>query len=167
MLYLLPMMRWPLCATLALVSCTQSGDATKTRADVRRTGGTTFELVPAGGQLPYCLAFTHSKKGITRQLTMSSQNLAFECPAGKPVGGRAFKVPVEEGPVKLHVLFTSDRIDATGVAEQLLDQSDLKTVSVMDLRLPGRATLETLDFTPEADLAPAEGQVLARDAGAP
>jgi hypothetical protein len=154
-------------AIAAFMSCTHSGDAPKTRAEVRRTGGTTFELVPASEQLPYCLAFTHSRKGITRQLTMSSANLAFECPAGKPVGGRAFKVPLDEGPVKLHVLFSSDRIDATTVAEQLLDQNTLEAVSVMDLRLPGRAALETLEFTPEADVAPAEGQVLARDAGTP
>jgi hypothetical protein len=161
------MRSWLLCGAVALVSCTHEGESSKGRAEVRRTGGTTFELLPVAGQLPYCLAFTHSHKGVTRQLTMSTQNLSFECPAGKAVGGRAFKVPLDEGPVKLHVLFSSERINAASVAEQLLDQTDLGTVSVMDLRLPGRATLETLEFSPEADVAPAEGQVLGRDAGAP
>jgi hypothetical protein len=158
---------WLLCAVVALTSCTREGDAAKGRAEVRRTGGTTFELMPTPGQLPYCLAFTHSRKGVTRQLTMSFSDLSFECPTGKPVGGRAFKVPLDEGPVKLHVLFSSDRVNAAAVAEQLLDLGDLEAVSVMDLRLPGHATLDTLEFSPEADVAPAEGLIVARDAGAP
>jgi hypothetical protein len=161
------MNRWVLCAAVALASCTREDGASKGRAELRRTGGTTFELVPGQGQLPYCLAFTHSTKGITRQLTMSLQNLSFDCPAGKPVGGHAYKVPLDEGPVKLHVLFSSERINAASVAEQLLDRDDLKQVSPMDLRLPGQATLQTLEFSPEADVAPTEGQVLAKDAGAP
>jgi hypothetical protein len=161
------MNRWVLCATVAMASCAREGEALKGRADVRRTGGTTFELVPGSGQLPYCLAFTHAQKGVTRQLTMSSTDLSFDCPAGKAVGGRAFKVPLDEGPVKLHVLFSSERINAASVAEQLLEQKDLASISVMDLRLPGRAALETLEFVPEADVAPAEGQVVRRDAGTP
>jgi hypothetical protein len=96
---------------------------------------------------------------------MSSQNLSFECKAGRPVGGRSFKAPIEEGAVKMYVLFTSEPVNAAAVTEQLLDQPDLSKLSAMDLRLPGRVQLETLEFAPEAE-APAEvGQVIGRGAG--
>lgn len=155
---------------LLSIACMREGDVPKERATLLRTGGTTFHLVPSPGQLPYCLAFTHSATGVTRQLTMSAQNVSFDCKSGKPVGGRAFKVPVEEGAVKMYVLFSSEPINAASVAQQLLDQQDLAKLSVMDLRLPGRAELATLEFAPEADTAPAEGRVLggaAPDAGGP
>jgi hypothetical protein len=146
---------------LLLGACTKdSGEAPAQRAAARRTGGTTFELIPSAGQLPYCLAFTQSSKGVTRQLTMSSANTSFDCKGGKPVGGRAFKVPTEEGAVKMYVLFSSEPINAASVAQQLVEHKDLSSLSVMDLRLPGRAALEVLEFAPEADAAPAEGQVL-------
>jgi hypothetical protein len=152
-------------AGLLLVCCAKEAEAPKERATLRRTGGTTFELIPSAGQLPYCLAFTHSAKGISRQLTMSAANVSFDCKAGQPVGGRAFKVPVGEGAVKMFVLFSSEPINAASVAQQLVDAPDINAVKVMDLRLPGRAALELLEFTPEGDVAPAEGVVLGADAG--
>jgi hypothetical protein len=158
-----------------LASCPDGADALSGRASILRTGGTTFQLIPARGQLPYCLAFTQSEKGVTRQLTMSSKNVSFDCKPGKPVGGRSFKAPIEEGPVKMYVLFTSEPIVAATVTQQLLDRGDLSKLSAMDLRLPGRAQLETLEFAPEADMPPAVGEVIggprggepASDAGPP
>jgi hypothetical protein len=138
------------------------------RAEARRTGGTTFELVPAPGQHPYCLAFTVSRSGLTRQLTMSSKNLSFECPAGRPVGQHAFKVPLGEGPVRVYVLFTSQPVNAASVSQQLLDAPDRQAVSVMHLRLPGAATLEALDFAPDEDVAPEVGGLVGPgDGGTP
>ncbi len=100
---------------------------------------------------------------------MSAANQSFECAAGVPIAGRAFRVPLDEGPVKVHLLFSSEPVNASSVAQQLLELKDLTDVTVMELRLPGHASLETLDFEPEADKAPAEGKVLTRDsdAGAP
>lgn len=153
---------------LLLGACTKDGgEAPAQRAAVRRTGGTTFELIPSAGQLPYCLAFTHSSKGVTRQLTMSAANTSFDCKAGKAVGERAFKVPVSEGAVKVYVLFSSEAINAASVAQQLIEQRDLSNVSVMNLRVPGRAALEVLEFAPEADSAPDEGKVLGVADGGP
>lgn len=155
---------------LVLASCPRSDDAAARRATVLRTGGTTFEVLPSPGQLPYCLPFTHSAKGVTRQLTMSSKNVSFDCKPGRPIGNRSFKAPLEEGAVKMYVLFSSEPIDAAKVTEQLFDQSDLsKELSAMNLRLPGRVQVETLDFVPEADTPPEEGQVIGRpqDAGQP
>src|SRR5207244_74088 len=146
-------------------------DAAKGRATLHRTGGTTVEIVPSAGQLQYCLAFTHSAKGVTRQLTMSRSNLSFDCKAGSPIGGVAFRVPLDEGAVKMLVLFTSEPVNAASIAQQLLEYEDLTKLNAMELRLPGRAALELLDFTPEADVAPTTGQVLGgsggADAGAP
>src|SRR3954468_10205468 len=155
---------------LALASCPSEGDAQAAHSQVLRTGGTTFELIPGKGQLPYCLAFTQSAKGVMRQLTMSSKNLSFDCKPGKPVGGRVFKAPLEEGAVKMYVIFSSEPINAAMVTVQLVDTSDLSQLTAMDLRLPGRVQLETLEFAPEADEPPSVGEVLggkALDAGTP
>lgn len=159
--------RLALCACLLSIACAREGEAPpQQKATLRRIEGTTFELVPGPGQLPYCLAFTHSKNGVTRQLTMSASNTSFECKPGQRVGNRTYRVPVEEGPVTLYLLFSSEPVNAASVAQQLLDQKDLATLSVMNLRLPGRASLETIEFAPQADTAPEEGQVLnPKDAG--
>jgi hypothetical protein len=162
------MTRLPCWAVLVvLASCPRGSEAPGGRATLRRTGGTTFELIPASDQLPYCLAFTQSSRGVTRQLTMSSKNLSFECKAAAPVGGRSFKAPLEEGAVKMYVLFTSEPINAAMVTEQLLDRGDLAKLSAMDLRLPGRAQLQVLEFQPEADTPPALGEVIGGTGGEP
>ena len=154
---------------LALLACTTPASPVAiTRAEVRRTGSTTFELVPTPGQHPYCLAFTVSRGGPTRQLTMSSTNQSFECPAGQPVGEHAFKVPLAEGPVRVYVLFTSQPVNAASVSQQLLDAPDRQALSVMHLRLPGAATLEALDFAPAEDVAPELGALVGPgDGGTP
>lgn len=159
---------WALLGGLALIACTTpSAPAAAVRAEVRRTGSTTFELVPTQGQHPYCLAFTVSRGGLTRQLTMSSTNQSFECPAGQPVGEHAFKVPLNEGPVRVYVLFTSQPVNAASVSQQLLDAPDRQALSVMHLRLPGAATLEALDFAPEVEVAAEVGAPAGQGDGGP
>lgn len=160
--------RWALLGGLALFACTTPAPpASPARAEVRRTGGSTFELVPAPGQHPHCLAFTVSRGGLTRQLTMSSTNQSFECPAGQPVGQHAFKVPLNEGPVRVYVLFTSQPVNAASVSQQLLDAPDRQALSVMHLRLPGAAALEALDFAPAEDVAPEVGGLVGPADGGP
>lgn len=158
-----------LLAQIGLLSaCAADAPVQGPRAAIRRVTGSTFELIPSEGQHPYCLIFTLSSNGVIRQLTMSRDNVSFPCPAGKPVGATTYRTPLGEGTVKVEVLFSSQRIQAASVAQQLLDLRDRATVSSMDLRLPGKATLETLSFTPEADEVPTMGSVIEpADGGAP
>ena len=155
---------------VVLASCEKSSTDSKSRVSLRRLGASTFELIPGENQFPYCLVFTHSARGITRQLTMNDENVAFACPPQKPIGDHAFRAPIKEGPVKIWVLFSSDRVNAASVAQQLAEQSNLSRLSTMDMRLPGRASLETIDFTPMSEIAATEGTVVPHkniDAGAP
>jgi hypothetical protein len=134
---------------------------------LRRTGGTTFELVPAEGQLEHCLAYTVNARGLFRQLTMSRRNESYHCPARAAVGGHAYRVPLAEGPVKVLVLFTSGAVNAASVSQQLLELANPRSFKAMDLRLPGQAALELLDFSPEEDVAATEGGELQLDGGLP
>jgi len=137
------------------------------KVKLNRVGGTTFELVTGDSKLPYCLAFTVAQNGTIRQLTMGKDNLSFHCPTGKAIGGHSFKVPLEEGPVKVHVLQTSQRVSAASVARQILDLSATQSLHPLNLRLPGEASLTTMEFAPEADVAAEVGEVVQLDAGAP
>jgi hypothetical protein len=155
-----------LLTTFAMLGCPDSKPAAPVkRASLARTGGTTFELVPAADQYPYCLAYTVARTGLTRQLTMSTKNTSFECPAGHAVAGHSFRVPLSDGPVKVVVLFTSQPVKAGSVSQQLLESANRQLVNAMDLRLPGNATLESLDFVPEEDVAPTVGEAIGGDAG--
>lgn len=135
------------------------------RASISRTGGTTFEIIPSEGQYGFCLAYTVSRSGLTRQLTMSRSNLSYECTAGRPIGGHAYKMPLNEGPVRVYVFFTSQAVNAATISQQILDASDRQALSLMNMRLPGQANLEVLDFTPEEDVAPEVGGLVEADAG--
>lgn len=147
------------------VGCEKSPVVPQTRAAINRTGGTTFEIVPAAGQFPNCLAFTVTKNGLTRQLTMSHSNQSFQCAAGRPVAGHSYKVPLSEGPVKVYVFFTSQAVNAALVAQEILEARDRQGISAMDLRLPGNVVLEVIDFVPEEDTEPELGHLLHRDGG--
>lgn len=156
-----------------LTSCSDAIRPPTSRAAIKRIEGTTFEVIPSEGQYPYCLVFTLSSNGVIRQLTMSRENVSYTCAAGKPVGGHSFRAPLDEGAVKVQVLFTSQKVNAASVAQQLLDLRDRPQISSIDLRLPGNAAIETLSFAPEAEPIPTVGGVVGKggvtdvDAGAP
>lgn len=156
-----------------LAGCADDKKEAGARVQLRKLTGTSFELVPAERQHPYCLVFTSSATGVIRQLTMSRENGSYSCPAGKPVGGHSYRVPLEEGAVKVQVLFTSQKVNAASIAQQLLDLKDRAQVTSMDLRLPGNAAIETLSFTPESEAPPPIGGVVGAngvtepDAGSP
>jgi hypothetical protein len=147
---------WAALGVAFLVACESKPGPPERRAVLKVTGPATFELLPTRGQDGFCLAYTLSKTGTLRLLTMSEANQSFECPAEEPIGGAPFRVPPEEGPVRVFVLFTSQSVSAASVSEQLLEVSRRPTVSALDLRLPGRASLEVLDFAPasEGDAGP-------------
>lgn len=150
---------------LLSAACAKPDTAPVRRASLNRTGGTTFEIIPSEGQQPYCLAYTVNRAGLTRLLTMSQQNQSFECAANRPVGGHAYKTPFNEGPVRVYLFLSNQKLNAGAVSEQLLEAHDRQALSVMSMRLPGNVTLEALDFVPEEDVAPALGEVLGEDAG--
>ncbi|MBZ4331195.1 hypothetical protein NR800_18845 [Corallococcus interemptor] len=120
-----------------------------TRAQVKRTGPATMEIIPVEGQLPYCMLFTMSEKGVIRQLTLTRENRSIRCDPGRPVANTSFRVPVQEGKVRIYIFFSDERVPAGSVAQQLYDLRDRERVTAMDLRLPGRVFVETLEFTPE------------------
>lgn len=150
---------------LGAVSCEKPQVAPTKRAAINRTGGTTFEIVPTEGQHGYCLAYTVSKSGLTRQLTMSRTNQSYECAASRPIGGHPYKVPLNEGPVKVFVFFTSQPVNAASISQQILDATDRRALTLMNMRLPGQANLEVLDFAPEEDVAAEVGKLVEADAG--
>lgn len=153
-------------AVLLGLGCTEKTAPTPMkRVTLERTGGTTFRLVPGEGQLPYCLAYTVNMTGLTRQLTMSKLNESFECKAGQPIGKHPFRVPFDEGSVKVHVIFTSQPVNAGSVSEQIMEADNRQALKVMNMRLPGNAAIETLDFLPEEDTPPTMGGVVEPDGG--
>ncbi|HET9035300.1 MAG TPA: hypothetical protein VFN45_03820, partial [Myxococcaceae bacterium] len=85
-------------ALVLLAACTRSAAPTH-RVELRRISGDTLQIIPSEGQLPYCLVFTQSEKGVIRQLTISKTNNSVKCEPGEPVLGQTYKIPAEEGPV--------------------------------------------------------------------
>ncbi|KFE60991.1 hypothetical protein [Hyalangium minutum] len=157
------MTRWPWAvAVLALTAgCTQDNkQAPPTRAQLRKVSGSTMEIVPSEGQLPYCLVYTVSQKGVIRQLTMTRENRSIKCDSGRPVANASFRVPAQEGPVKVYVFFSDQRVQAGSVAQQLFELQGRPRVTAMDFRLPGQAFVEMLEFIPEEGEQPVTGGVV-------
>jgi hypothetical protein len=144
---------------LALLSACARSSAPTHRVEIRRISGDTIQVIPSEGQMPYCLVLTHSGKGVVRQLTMSKNNVSVKCPAGDPVLGQAYRIPVEEGPVKIHVFFSDQRLEAASVANQL-NEMQKPSFNPIDLRLPGKVVVETTDFIPSESNEPRPGQLV-------
>lgn len=150
--------------TLALLAACQEKkeEAPQQRAELRKLSPNTFELVPATGQLPYCLIYTLSEKGVVRQLTLTRTNHSVQCEAGKPIGNVAYKAPVEEGPVRILIFFSSQPLNAGSVAQQIYELSSRNPkFTAMDLRLPGQVFTESKEFTPGTEVQAQEGSVVA------
>jgi hypothetical protein len=135
------------------------------RASLVRQGPSLFQVVPAPEQQAYCSIFTVSEAGVARQLTMSRDNLAFDCPAGRAVGYRTWRAPADEGPVRVLVFFTNTKLNAASIAQQLIELKDPRRASLLDMRIPGTASLETLEFTPLPESPIDEGGIIG-DGGA-
>ena len=145
-------------AVSSLCACARSS-APAHRVEVRRISGDTVQIIPSEGQMQYCLVFTQSGKGVVRQLTISKNNTSVKCPSGEPVLGQAYRVPVEEGPVKIHVFFSDQRLEAASVANQLNEMAN-PSFSPIDFRLPGKVVVESLDFIPAQSEEPAPGHLV-------
>jgi hypothetical protein len=147
-------------ALALLAGCARSSAPTH-RVELRRISGDTVQIVPSEGQMQYCLVFTHSVKGVVRQLTMSKNNVSVKCPAGEPVLGQAYRIPADEGPVKVHIFFSDQRLEAASVANQLNDMAN-PSFNPIDFRMPGNVVVETIDFIPSETNEPAPGTLVPR-----
>ncbi|MFY1830214.1 hypothetical protein ACN47A_30140 [Myxococcus fulvus] len=157
------MKRWSMVLAVAAMSvgCQDGKKEDRiTRAQVRKTGPATMEVIPSSGQLPYCMLYTVSEKGVIRQLTLTRENRSIRCDANKPVANTSFRVPTQEGKVKVYIFFSDERIPAGPVAQQLYDLRGQDRISAMDLRLPGRVFVETMDFVPEEGTTEITGAVV-------
>ena len=92
-------------------------------------------------------------------MTMTQSNRSVPCPAGEPVMGRRFRIPADEGRVRVRVLFSDQRLEAAALASQVVDMAS-PTFDPIDLRLPGHVVLESLDFAPSEELPPVVGEVV-------
>jgi len=145
--------------TLVLLAACSRSNAPTHRAELRRISGDTVQIIPSEGQLPYCLVFTQSEKGVIRQLTISKSNMSVKCDPAEPVLGQTYKVPAEEGPVKVQVFFSDQRLEAASVANQLNEMSS-PSFSPIDFRLPGQVVVESIDFIPTQSGEPVPGQLV-------
>ena len=162
------MKRWLAVAVCAgvVAGCDSGPKTASKRVELRQVSGALVQLVPSEGQHPYCLAYTISEKGVVRQLTLMRDNLSVDCPAGQPIRNRTFRIPLEEGKVKIYVVFSDQRLNAGSIAEQISNLAPRGRISGMDFRAPGVVQLETLEFTP-GEGAPVEtGAVVTPDGGA-
>jgi hypothetical protein len=152
---------WAVAVMVVAAGCTQNDKAAPpARAQIRKVSGATMEVVPNEGQFPYCLLFTVSEKGIIRQLTMTRENRSIKCDPGRPIANTSFRVPTQEGKVKVYIIFSDQRIQAGSVAQQLYELRDRPRVTGFDFRLPGQASVESLEFIPEEGGAPVTGGVI-------
>jgi len=149
------------CALVALVVGCPAPQEVKHKAELRNVGGSTIQVVPSEGQLPYCLVFTISEGKVVRQLTMNRDNKSVKCEAGQPIGNVSFRVPKEEGKVKVLVFFSDRRINAGSLAQQIYElASEGKQFYPYDLRLEGDVRIETLEFEPVEEVPTVSGQTV-------
>jgi hypothetical protein len=139
-------------STLALlVACATPPSRPERRAELQVLGPAQVKVVPAAGQLPHCLLFTRSERGVVRQLTMTSDHRSIPCKAGEAIGGISYRIPPAEGKVRIVVLFSDQPLGADAMAAQIHEISgDGRPISAMDLRAAGKVQVETLEFSPSA-----------------
>jgi hypothetical protein len=152
---------WAL-AVVALFTGCQDGakPPSAKRTELRNLDGSTVEFITTPGQLPYCLLFTVSEKGVVRQLTMTRQNLSIKCDPGAPIGRTTFRIPTEEGKVFAYVFYSDQKLVAGTVAQQIYEHEQGGRLNAMNFRLPGQVQMETLEFTPQKSPAPTVGTMV-------
>jgi hypothetical protein len=147
------------CAAVLAAACKRPAPTPVHRMEIQTVTGNTVQFIPAVDQLPYCLIYTQSDKGVMRQMTLARSNQSVACAAGEPVLGLRFRIPADEGRVRVHVLFSDQRLQAAALAEQVVEMTS-PDFNPNDLRLPGRVVLETLDYVPTEEPATVVGEVV-------
>src|SRR3954470_65891 len=147
----------------ALLSACPAPPEVKHKAELRNVGGSTIQVIPAEGQLPYCLVFTISEGKVVRQLTMNRDNKSVKCEAGQPIGNVSFRVPKEEGKVRVLVFFSDRKLQAGSLAQQIYElASEGKQFYPYDLRLAGDVKVETLEFEPAEEMPTVSGEAVGK-----
>ena len=150
---------WALAVVALFTGCRDGGkEAAPKRAELRSLDGSIVEFVTQPGQLPFCLLFTVSEKGVVRQLTMTRQNLSITCDPGVPIGRTTFRIPPEEGKVYAYIFYSDQKLVAGTVAQQIYEHEQGGRLNAMNFRLPGQVQMETLEFTPTGGPAPTVGE---------
>ncbi|HMJ55691.1 MAG TPA: hypothetical protein VK540_26630 [Polyangiaceae bacterium] len=131
----------------ALFGCENRSPPVVHRLELRQVPGELLELVPKEGSPPYCLVYSIAERGTIRQLTMNEANESFDCPPGEAIGHTSFRIPKAEGKARIFVIFSDQKLAATTVAAQI---NDLGTpnFSTLDLRVPGKAVSDVIEYTP-------------------
>ena len=132
---------------LWFVGCESRSAPIVHRVELRRTSNDLVELVPKEGVPPYCLVYSIAERGTIRQLTMNETNDSFDCPAGVPIGETSFRIPKAEGKARIFVIFSDQKLAAATVAQQINDLGT-PTFSTLDLRVPGKAVSDVIEYTP-------------------
>jgi len=160
-----------------LCSCQSTKQAPERRIDLISVGMSTVQLIPRANQPPYCLVFSVSEKGVVRQLTITDERVSVECPAGKPIGNVTFRLPPNEGKVRLYTIMSDRPLPSGPMATQFHDLvEENPNFRAMDLRAPGQVSIETIEYTPVEGPEPEvvmgstvtdDGGLAPPDAGAP
>jgi hypothetical protein len=84
------------------------------------------------------------------------------------MGKTTYRIPAEEGAVKVHIFFSDQRLDASAVAQQIAEAVGTPDFNPVNFRLPGRVYVETLEFVPTTEPQPTVGTVVGKgsDTGA-
>ncbi len=133
-----------------LVGCsTSESPARVQRVTLTQKSPITFELVPLSDQPPYCHVFTTTATGVIWLQTPTEDQLSIDCPAGVPITGAALRVPKREGKVKVYVIFSDRRLEGGPLQMQVQEMvQQMKPVSAVDLRAPGKVVVDMLEFQP-------------------
>ena len=151
------MKKYVFAALFLLVACKNENQPTpQGRFEIKKLTGDTVQFIPAKDQLPFCLFFTRSQNGTLRQMTMSLENRSVHCPAGQPVMGQTFRIPPDEGTVKVLGVFSDQKLNAASIAQQLYENAE---AGPMDLRAPGKVNAQQTSFTPSTE-GPQPGGVI-------
>lgn len=137
-----------LLTSLLLASCARP-EAPAPRAELRAQG-TGWSVVPAAGQLPFCLVIEERAGGV-RTLPLADDGESVPCEPGKAIGERVWPLPQRDDAFEVFVVFSDRKLKADSIALQIGERlaSDPKAlVSSMDLRAPGQAALEMLTVRP-------------------
>jgi hypothetical protein len=134
---------------VVLVSACLTSEPVPARAEIRKTDASHVAIVPAKGQLPYCLVFAAGPDGVVRLQTVTYDDLSIECEAGEPIGGQVFDIPSHDDPFRLFVIFSDRTIQAASIAQQIRERlEDNAKITPMDLRAPGKVTMEVIEVLP-------------------
>lgn len=135
-----------LASVLSLAACSSGSAPAPSRATTRVEGGQ-WSVIPAAGQLPFCLVIDARGSEVVRPLPLSEDGQSVACEAGKPIAGKSWPLANKDLGRRAFVVFSDRPLKGDSVAQQIrdrLDEGPQARVGPMDLRAPGQVALEEL-----------------------